>query len=204
MDIGYGTVEFNVFGSVTVDELAAMASSLVPEELTDAEAGPYPQAALDALGTNFGPVYVPGKLPDGYEMFGQMQARQEALGPRTTRLSYVRTSDNYCVFRLNQAGLRRQFPDVVQRAQRGDETTYATTDETGQSITARAKWGMVDIDGITIYAQEFSAQPRNEYTDVYFQSHEVWFNMTISTSSYCDHSLKMVAEIAAALDPLQP
>ena len=204
MDIGYGVVSFNVFGSVTVDELVAMASSLVPEEFTDAETGPYPQAVLDELGTGFGPVYVPGKLPDGYEMFGQLHTRQDALAPRTTRLSYLRTSDNYCVFRLNQAGLRRQFPDVVQRAQRGDETTYATTDENGQPIRARAKWGTVDIDGITIYAQEFSAQPRNEYTDVYFQSHGVWFNMTISTSSYCDHSLKMVAEIAASLEPLQP
>ncbi len=204
MDIGHGTVEFSVFGSVTVDELVAMASSLVPEELTDAEKGPYPQAVLVALGTNFGPVYVPDKLPDGYEMFGQMHTRQDALGPMTTRLSYVRTSDNYCVFRLNQAGLLRKFSDVVQRAQRGDETSYATTDENGQQITARAKWGTVDIDGITIYALEFPAQPRNEYTEVYFQSHEVWFNMTISTSSYCDHSLKMVGEIAASLDPLQP
>ena len=204
MDIGHGTVGFNVFGSVTVDELVAMASSLVPEELTDAEKGPYPQAVLDALGTNFGPVYVPGKLPDGYEMFGQMQARQEALGPRTTRLSYVRTSDNYCVFRLNQAGLRRQFPDVVQRAQRGDETTFTVTDESGQTVRATAKWGTVDIDGVTIYAQEFSAQPRNEYTDVYFQSQGVWFNLTISTSPYCDHTLEMVAEIAASLEPLQP
>ena len=204
MDIGYGVVTFNVFGSVTVDELVDMAASLEPEELTEAEQGPYPQAVLDALGTGFGPVYVPSKLPDGYEMFGQMQVRQEALGPRTARLSYVRTSDNYCVFRLNQAGLRRQFPDVVQKAQRGDETTYTTTDESGQSIRATAKWGTVEIDGVTIYAQEFSAQPRNEYTDVYFQSQGVWFNLTISTSSYCDHSLEMVAEIAASLEPLQP
>ena len=204
MDIGYGVVTFNVFGSVTVDELVGMAASLVPEELTDAEKGPYPQAVLDALGTGFGPVYVPSKLPDGYEMFGQMQARQEALGPRTARLSYVRASDNYCVFRLNQAGLRRQFPDVVQRAQRGDETTFTTTDESGETVRATAKWGTVEIDGVTIYAQEFSAQPRNEYTDVYFQSQGVWFNLTISTSSYCDHSLDMVAEIAASLEPLQP
>ena len=203
MDIGYGTVGFSVFGSVTVDELVEMAASLVPEEITDAVKGPYPQAALDALGTSFGPVYVPGKLPDGYEMFGQLQARQEALGPRTTRLSYVRTSDNYCVFRLNQAGLRRQFPDVVQRAQRGDETTFTVTDESGQTVRATAKWGTVDIDGVTIYAQEFSAQPRNEYTDVYFQSQEVWFNLTINTSPYCDHSLEMVAEIASSLEPLQ-
>ena len=204
MDIGHGTVEFYVFGSVTVDEgsvtvdeLVAMASSLVPEELTDAEKGPYPQAVLDALGTSFGPVYVPAKLPDGYEMFGQLHTRQDALAPRTTRLSYLRTSDNYCVFRLNQAGLRRQFPNVVQRAQRGDETTYTVTDDSGQSIRATAKWGTVDIDGVTIYAQEFSAQPRNQFTDVYFQSHEVWFNLTINTSPYCDHSLEMVAEIAA-------
>ena len=204
MDIGYGVVSFNVFGSVTVDELVAMASSLVPEELTGAEKGPYPQAVLDALGTSFGPVYVPAKLPDGYEMLGQLQARQEALGPSTSRLSYVRTSDNYCVFRLNQAALRRQFPDVVQRAQRGDETTYTVTDDSGQSIRATAKWGTVDIDGITIYAQEFSAQPRNQFTDVYFQSQGVWFNLTINTSPYCDHSLEMVAEIAAALEPLQP
>lgn len=204
MDIGHGTVEFSVFGSVTVDELVAMAASLVPEELSEAEQGPYPQAVLDALGTGFGPVYVPSKLPDGYEMLGQMHARQDALGPRTTRLSYVRTSDNYCVFRLNQAGLRRQFPDVVQRAQRGDETTYTTTDESGQTIRATAKWGTVDIDGITIYAQEFPAQPRNQFAEVYFQSHEVWFNMTISTTPYCDHSLKMVAEIASSLEPLQP
>ena len=204
MDIGHGTVEFSVFGSVTVDELVAMASSLVPEELTDAETGPYPQAVLDELGTGFGPVYVPAKLPDGYEMFGQLHTRQDALAPRTTRLSYVRKPHNYCVFRLNQAGLRRKFPDVVQRAQRGDETSYTTTDETGQTVRATAKWGTVDIDGITIYAQEFPAQPRNEYTEVYFQSHEVWFNLTISTSPYCDHSLKMVAEIAASLKPLQP
>ena len=204
MDIGYGTVDFNVFGSVTVDELVAMAASLVPEELTDAEKGPYPQAVLDELGTGFGPVYVPGKLPDGYEMFGQMQARQEALEPKTARLSYVRASDGYCVFRLNQAGLRRQFPDVVQRAQRGDETTYTTTDESGQSVTATAKWGTVEIGGFTVYAQEFSAQPRNAYTDVYFQSQGVWFNLTISTSPNCDHSLEMVAEIAASLEPLQP
>ena len=204
MDIGHGTVEFNVFGSVTVDDLVAMAASLVPEELTGAEKGPYPQAAIDALGTSFGPVYVPGELPDGYEMFGQLQARQEALAPRTTRLSYVRTLDNYCVFRLNQAGLRRQFPDVVQRAQRGDETSYTTTDETGQTVRATAKWGTSEIDGVTIYAQEFSGQPRNEYTDVYFQSQGVWFNLTISTSPYCDHSLEMVAEIAKSLEPLQP
>ena len=203
MDIGYGTVGFSVFGSVTVDELVEMAASLVPEEITDAVKGPYPQAALDALGTSFGPVYVPAKLPDGYEMFGQLQAHQEALGPRTTRLSYVRTSDNYCVFRLNQAGLRRQFPDVVQRAQRGDETTFTVTDDTGQSIRATAKWGTVEFDGVTLYAQEFSARPRREYADVYFQSQEVWFNLTINTSPYCDHSLEMVAEIASSLEPLQ-
>ncbi len=204
MDIGYGVVSFNVFGSVTVDELVSMAASLVPEELTEAEQGPYPQAVLDALGTGFGPVYVPSKLPDGYEMFGQLQARQEALAPKTARLSYVRASDGYCVFRLNQAGLRRQFPDVVQQAQRGDETSYTTTDETGQTIRATAKWGTSEIDGVTIYAQEFSAQPRNEYTDVYFQSQGVWFNLTISTSPYCDHTLEMVAEIATSLQPLQP
>ena len=204
MDIGYGTVGFSVFGSVTVDELVEMAASLVPEELTDAEKGPYPQAVLDELGTGFGPVYVPAKLPDGYEMFGQLQARQEALGPRTTRLSYVRTSDNYCVFRLNQAGLRRQFPDVVQRAQRGDETTFTVTDDTGQSIRATAKWGTVEFDGVTLYAQEFSARPRREYADVYFQSQGVWFNMKTNLSPGCDHSLEMVAEIAAALEPLQP
>ncbi len=204
MDIGHGTVEFNVFGSVTVDDLVAMAASLVPEELTGAEQGPYPQAVLDELGTGFGPVYVPGELPDGYEMFGQLQARQEALGPRTARLSYVRVLDGYCVFRLNQAGLRRQFPNVVERAQRGDETSYTTTDESGQTIRATAKWGTVEIDGVTIYAQEFSAQPRNEYTDVYFQSQGVWFNLTISTSPYCNHTQEMVAEIATSLEPLQP
>ncbi|MYB50349.1 MAG: hypothetical protein F4X72_13985 [Dehalococcoidia bacterium] len=44
MDVGYGVVTFNVFGSVTVDELVAMAASLVPEELTEAEQGSYPQA----------------------------------------------------------------------------------------------------------------------------------------------------------------
>ena len=204
MDIGYGTVGFNVFGSVTVDELVSMAASLVPEELTDAEQGSYPQAVLDALGTGFGPVYVPGELPDGYEMFGQLQARQEALGPRTARLSYVRTSDNYCVFYLNQAAPRRQFPNVVERAQRGDETTYTTTDESGQTIRATAKWGIVDIDGVTIYAQEFSALPRMEYADVYFQSDGVWFNMEINLTPYCDHSLEMVAEIAKSLEPLKP
>ena len=204
MDIGYGVVSFNVFGSVTVDDLVAMAASLVPEELTGAEEGPYPQAVLDTLGTDFGRVYVPGKLPDGYEMLGQLQARQEALGPSTSRLSYIRATDGLCAFHLSQAALRRQFPNVVQRAQRGDETTYTVTDDSGQSIRATAKWGTVDIDGITIYAQEFSAQPRNQFTDVYFQSQGVWFNLTINTSPYCDHSLEMVAEIAASLEPLQP
>ena len=203
MDIGYGTVEFNVFGSVTVEELVAMAASLVPEELAVAEKGPYPQAVLDELGTSFGPVYVPGKLPDGYEMFGQLQVRQEALGPKTTSLSYVRKSDNHCVFRLNQVVLRQRFPDVVERAQRGDETTYTVTDENGQSTTATAKWHAVDIGGVTIYAQEFSAQPRNEFTDVFFQSKGVWFSLTISTSPYCEHSLEMVVEIASVLEPLQ-
>ena len=204
MDIGYGVVSFNVFGSITVDELVSVAASLVPEELSEAEQGPYPQAVLDALGTGFGPVYVPSKLPDGYEMLGQLQARQEALEPSTSRQSYARAVDGLCAFHLSQAAIRRQFPDVVQRAQRGDETTYTTTDESGQTVSATAKWGTVDIDGVTIYAQEFSAQPRNEYTDVYFQSQEVWFNLKISTTPYCDHSLKMVAEIAASLKPLQP
>ena len=203
MDIGYGVVSFNVFGSVTVDELVSMAASLVPEELSESEQGPYPQVVLDALGTSFGPVYVPGKLPDGYEMLGQLQARQEALGPRTSRLSYVRATDGLCVFHLSQAALRRQFPDVVQRAQRGDETTFTVTDDTGQSIRATAKWGTVEFDGVTLYAQEFSARPRREYADVYFQSQEVWFNLTINTSPYCDHSLEMVAEIASSLEPLQ-
>ncbi len=204
MDIGHGTVEFSVFGSVTVDELVAMAASLVPEELSEAEQGPYPQAVLDALGTGFGPVYVPSKLPDGYEVLGQLQARQEALEPITSRQSYARAVDGLCAFRLSQAAFRRQFPDVVQRAQRGDETTYTTTDESGQAVSATAKWGTVELDGVTIYAQEFSAQPRNEYTDVYFQSQEVWFNLTISTTPYCEHSLEMVAEIASSLGPLQP
>ena len=204
MDIGYGVVSFNVFGSITVDELVSVAASLVPEELSEAEQGPYPQAVLDALGTGFGPVYIPSKLPDGYEMLGQLQARQEALEPSTSRQSYARAVDGLCAFHLSQAAIRRQFPDVVQRAQRGDETTYTTTDESGQTVSATAKWGTVEIDGVTIYAQEFSAQPRNEYTDVYFQSYEVWFNLKISTTPYCDHSLKMVAEIAASLKPLQP
>ena len=204
MDIGHGVVSFNVFGSVTVEDLVDMAASLVPEELTDAEKGPYPQAVLDALGTSFGPVYVPSKLPEGYEMLGQLQARQEALAPRTSRLSYVRVSDGYCVFHLNQAALRQQFPNVVQRAQRGDETSYTVTDETGQSVRATAKWGTVEIDGVTIYAQKFSAQPRNEFTDVYFQSQGVWFEMTINLVPYCGHSLEMVAEIAKSLEPLQP
>ena len=204
MDIGYGVVSFNVFGSVTVDELVSMAASLVPEELSESEQGPYPQVVLDALGTSFGPVYVPGKLPDGYEMLGQLQARQEALGPRTSRLSYVRATDGLCVFHLSQAALRQQFPNVVQRAQRGDETSYTVTDDTGQSIRATAKWGTVEFDGVTLYAQEFSARPRREYADVYFQSQGVWFNMKTNTSPYCDHSLEMVAEIAASLEPLQP
>ena len=204
MDIGYGVVSFNVFGSVTVDELVSMAASLVPEELTDAEKGPYPQAALDALGTSFGPVYVPSKLPDGYEMLGQLQARQEALEPRTSRLSYVRATDGYCAFHLSQAARGQQFPNVVQRAQRGDEVSYFIEDDTGQSIRATAKWGTVEIDGVTLYAQEFSARPRSEYADVYFQSQGVWFNMKINLSPGCDHSLEMVAEIAAAPGPLQP
>ena len=136
-------------------------------------------------------------------MLGQLQARQEALGPRTSRLSYVRATDGLCVFHLSQAALRRQFPDVVQRAQRGDETTFTVTDDTGQSIRATAKWGTVEFDGVTLYAQEFSARPRREYADVYFQSQEVWFNLTINTSPYCDHSLEMVAEIASSLEPLQ-
>ena len=204
MDIGYGVVSFNVFGSVTVDELVSMAASLVPEELSESEQGPYPQVVLDALGTSFGPVYVPGKLPDGYEMLGQLQARQEALGPRTSRLSYVRATDGLCVFHLSQAALRQQFPNVVQRAQRGDETSYTVTDDTGQSIRATAKWGTVEFDGVTLYAQEFSARPRREYADVYFQSQGVWFNMKTNLSPGCDHSLEMVAEIAAALEPLQP
>ena len=205
MDIGYGVVSFSVFGlGVTVDDLMEMAASLVPEELTDAEKGPYPQAVLDALGTSFGPVYVPGKLPDGYEVIGQLQARQEALGPRTSRLSYVRASDGYCVFHLSQAARHQQFPYVVKRAELGDVETYFTEDDAGKIVRATAKWGTVDIDGVTIYAQEFSAQPRNEFTDVYFQSQGVWFEMTINTSPYCDHSLEMVAEIATALEPLQP
>ena len=204
MDIGYGVVSFNVFGSVTVDELVSMAASLVPEELSESEQGPYPQVVLDALGTSFGPVYVPGKLPDGYEMLGQLQARQEALGPRTSRLSYVRATDGLCVFHLSQAALRQQFPNVVQRAQRGDETSYTVTDDTGQSIRATAKWGTVEFDGVTLYAQEFSARPRREYADVYFQSQGVWFNMKTNLSPGCDHSLEMVAEIATALEPLQP
>ena len=56
MDIGYGVVSFSVFGlGVTVDDLMEMAASLVPEELTDAEKGPYPQAVLDALGNELRP-----------------------------------------------------------------------------------------------------------------------------------------------------
>ena len=205
MDIGYGVVSFSVFGlGVTVDDLMEMAASLVPEELTDAEKGPYPQAVLDALGTSFGPVYVPGKLPDGYEVIGQLQARQEALGPRTSRLSYVRASDGYCVFHLSQAARHQQFPYVVKRAELGDVETYFTEDDAGKIVRATAKWGTVDIDGVTIYAQEFSAQPRNEFTDVYFQSQGVWFEMTINLVPYCGHSLEMVAEIAKSLEPLQP
>ena len=204
MDIGYGVISFNVFGSgVTVDDLVEMAGSLVPEELAKEEKEPYPQTVLDALGDSFGPVYVPGELPDGYEMFGQLQARQEALGPRTTRLSYVRASDGYCVFRLNQAARRQQFPDVVQRAELGDVETYFIGDDTGKIVRATAKWGTVEIDGITLYAQEFSARPPREHTDVYFQTQGVWFYVAISTSPYCGHSLEMVAEIAASLEPLK-
>ena len=87
MDIGYGVISFNVvLGTVTVDDLVSMAGSLVPEELTDAEKGPYPQAVLDALRIRgFGTVYVPNKLPDGYQMRGQL--RYEPLGDiRTSRL----------------------------------------------------------------------------------------------------------------------
>ena len=177
MDIGYGTVGFSVFGSVTVDELVSMAASLVPEEITDAVKGPYPQAALDALGTSFGPVYVPSKLPDGYEMFGQLVP--QPLGSlNTSRLSYVRTRGGDCSFYLSQAARGQGFRDVAQ-----------TT---------------LEIDGITLNTTlKPSERPAHRFASVHFQSQGVWFEVQMDFSPDCDHSLEMVAEIAAALEPLQ-
>ena len=178
MDIDYGVVSFNVFGSVTVDELVSMAASLVTEEFTDAVKGPYPQAALDALGTSFGPVYVPGKLPDGYEMFGQLVP--QPLGSlKTSRLSYVRTRGGDCSFYLTQAARGQRFRDVAQTTLEIDDITLNTT-------------------------LKPSERPAHRFASVHFQSQGVWFEVQMDFSPTCDHSLEMVAEIASSLEPLQP
>ena len=178
IDIGYGVVSFNVFGSVTVDELVAMAASLVPEELTDAEAGPYPQVVLDALGTSFGPIYVPGKLPEGYEMFGQLIPQPHGA-VKATQLTYMRTRGKDCHFYLRQAAPGQRFPDVAAPA--------------------------VVIDGLTLKTtHKPPLQPAEQYTTVHFKFEDVWIGVMINRSSTCDHSLKMVAEIAASMKPRQP
>ena len=111
-------------------------------------------------------------------MLGQLQYHSQLsiwdLGLPVCR-TYVRTRDgDLRRFYLSQAGRSAgQFPDVVQRAQRGDETTFTVTDDTGQSIRATAKWGTVEFDGVTLYAQEFSARPTGSTLSVYFQSQEV-------------------------------
>ena len=178
MDIGYGVVSFNVFGSVTVDELVAMADSLVPEELTDAEGGPYPQVVIDALGTSFGPIYVPGKLPDGYEIFGQLIPQPQ--GPvKASRLSYVRTRGNDCMFHLMQAARGQRLLNVAVPA--------------------------VVIDGLALKTtHKAPLRPAEQYTTVHFKFEGVWIGVMINRSSSCDHSLEMVAEIAASMEPLQP
>ena len=178
MDIGYGVVSFNVFGAVTVDELVAMADSLVPEELTDAEEGPYPQVVIDALGTSFGPIYVPGKLPDGYEIFGQLIPQPQ--GPvKASRLSYVRTRGNDCLLYLMQAARGQRLLNVAVPA--------------------------VVIEGVSLKtALKPPVPPADQYTTVHFKYEDVWFGVMINRSSSCDHSLEMVAEIAASMEPLQP
>ena len=178
MDIGYGVVSFNVFGSLTVDELVSMAASLVPEELTDADTGPYPQIVLDGLGTSFGPIYVPGKLPDGYEMFGQLVPQPHGA-VKGTQLTYMRTRGNDCHFYLKQAAPGQIFPDVAAPA--------------------------VVIDGVSLKTTHTPPlRPAEQYTTVHFKFEDVWIGVTISRSSTCDHSLEMVAEIAKSLQPLQP
>ena len=180
MDIGYGVISFNVvLGSVTVDDLVSMAGSLVPEELTDAEKGPYPQAVLDTLKTrSFGTVYVPSKLPDGYQIRGQL--RYEPLGDRrTSRLSYRRTRGNDC-------------PIYLRQAARGQRLRYIPE-------------STVEIEGVTLHTTlKPPVQPSNQVVRVYFQAHDVWFEVMMNLSPACDHSLEMVAEIAAGLEPLQP
>ena len=178
MDIGYGVVSFNVFGSVTVDELVAMADSLVPEELIDAEGGPYPQVVIDALGTSFGPIYVPGKLPDGYEIFGQLIPQPQ--GPvKASRLSYVRTRGNDCVFHLMQAARGQRLLNVAVPA--------------------------LVIDGLALKTtHKPPLRPAEQYTTVHFKFEGVWIGVMINRSSTYDHSLDMVAEIAASMEPLQP
>ena len=177
MDIGYGVVSFNVFGSVTVDELVSMAASLVPEELTDADTGPYPQIVLDGLGTSFGPIYVPGKLPDGYEMFGQLVPQPHGA-VKATQLTYMRTRGNDCHFYLRQAAPGQIFPDVAAPA--------------------------VVIDGVSLKTTHTPPlRPAEQYTTVHFKFEGVWFGVTINRSSTCDHSLEMVAEIAKSLEPLK-
>ncbi len=180
MDIGYGVISFNVvLGTVTVDDLVSMAGSLVPEELTDEEKGPYPQAVLDALRIrSFGTVYVPNKLPDGYQMRGQL--RYEPLGDiRTSRLAYRGTRGNDCEFYLRQSARS-------QRLRRIPEST-------------------VEIEGVTLHTTlKPPVQPSNQFTGVYFRSHGVWFEVMMNLLPSCDHSLEMVAEVAAGLEPLQP
>lgn len=178
MDIGHGVVGFSVFGAVTVDELVEMVASLVPEEITDAEKGPYPQAAIDALGTNFGPVYVPSQLPDGYEMLGQLVP--QPLGSlKTSRISYVRTLGGDCAFYLTQAARGQKFRNVSQ-----------TT---------------VEIDGTTLNTTiKPNVQPAHSTAGIHFQSQGVWFEAQLNFSPDCGHTLEMVAEIATSLQPLQP
>lgn len=183
MDIGHGVVGFSAFGAVPVDELVAMAASLVPEEITDAKItdamrGPYPQAALGALGTGFGPIYIPSKLPDGYEMLGQLVP--QPLGSlKTSRISYVRTLGGDCAFYLTQAARGQKFRNISQ-----------TT---------------VEIDGITLNTTlRPNVQPAHSIASIHFQSQDVWFEVQLDFSPDCSHSLEMVAEIATSLQPLQP
>ena len=154
-----------------------MAASLVPEELTEAEDGPLSASRPRCAGNRASaPCTCRRKLPDGYEMFGQL-IPQPLGSVKATQLTYMRTRGKDCHFYLRQAARGERFPNVAAPALVSDGVTLKT-------------------------ALKPPLRPADRYTTIHFKVDDVWFGMTINPSTSCEHSLEMVAEVAMSMVPL--
>ena len=180
--------------SVSQQELVSIGESLEPNPETLSrllEEAAHPQRIADELPSDFGTLYIPSYLPNGYVAYGG-EARPEW---GYTELRY--RNSLWCSLTINQhAHGSPMGPEIARRATFGPHETRV---ENGNQFHIGYRVAPKPESGITFYLSDPHPGLFNEH---WFAHEGIWFNFSIDTPSVCNSlDIQEVARIAKSLTP---